>query len=86
MEAMALGTPVVASRAAAVLEMTGDAALHADAGDVEDIAARIRTLLGDESLRQRLIQAGRERVKQFSWDRCAAETLEVYREAVSRRE
>ncbi len=86
MEAMALGTPVVASRAAAVLEMTGDAALHADAGDVEDIAARIRTLLGDESLRQRLILAGRERVKQFSWDRCAAETLEVYREAVSRRE
>lgn len=79
MEAMALGTPVVGSRAPAVTEMTGDAALHAESTDVADIASKIRMLLEDEALRRRLIEAGRERVGIFSWDQCARDTLDLYR-------
>ena len=82
MEAMALGTPVVGSHAPAVVEMTGDAALHAEAANVSDIAQKIRMLLSDEVLRQRLVDAGRKRAAEFSWDRCARETLEVYRAAL----
>lgn len=79
MEAMALGTPVVASRAPAVIEMTGNAALHVESTDVADIASKIRRLLADEPLRKQLIEAGLRRVKDFSWDQCARETLDFYR-------
>jgi len=83
MEAMALGTPVVGSHAPAVLETTGDAALHAESMDVADIADKIRQVMDDETLRRHLTEAGRQRVAAFSWERCARETLAVYREAVS---
>lgn len=82
MEAMALGTPVVGSRAAAVTEMAGGAALIADATDVADIAEKIRAVIGDDQLRARLSEAGVARAREFSWERCARETLAVYREAV----
>lgn len=85
MEAMALGTPVVGSHAPAVVEMTGNAALHAEASDVGDIADKIRALVHDEALRGRLADAGRLRAGTFSWERCASETLAVYRSAVQRR-
>ncbi len=62
--------------------MTGDAALHAEAANVSDIAQKIRLLLSDEVLRRRLVDAGRKRAGEFSWDRCARETLEVYRAAL----
>jgi len=84
MEAMALGTPVVASRAPAILEMTGDAALHADASDVAELASSIRQVVEDEPTRNRLMAAGRDHIQQFRWQRCAQETLQVYREAIGR--
>jgi glycosyltransferase involved in cell wall biosynthesis len=83
LEAMALGTPVLASTAPAVAEVTGDAALHAVSTDVADIAAKLRRLDHDEALRARLIALGLERVHEFSWERAARATLEVYRAAAS---
>jgi len=78
LQAMAAGTPVVASRAAAVPEIAGDAALLFDPDDVEDMAEKINKIVTGEALRERLIAAGRERVKQFSWEKCARETLKVF--------
>jgi glycosyltransferase involved in cell wall biosynthesis len=73
-EAMASGTPVVAVREPALQEVAGDAAVLV--GDV-DLAQGIRTALAD---RQRLVAAGLERARAFSWRAAAERTLAVYRE------
>ncbi len=83
-EAMGFGLPVLASTAEAVREVTGDAALHADPYSHDDLVAKIRSLDSDAALRARLVEAGLRRAREFSWERAARATLDVYREAVSR--
>jgi glycosyltransferase involved in cell wall biosynthesis len=77
LEAMASGTPVVATRAGAVPEVAGDAAVLVEAGDPVALAGGIERALAD---RDRLVRAGLERARQFSWAETARRTLEVYRE------
>ncbi len=72
-EAMACGTPVVASPEPALREVAGDAAVYADDGD---FAAAVRRALED---RDRLVAAGLERAKLYSWQETARRTAEVYR-------
>lgn len=84
LEAMALGTPVLASTAPAVLEVTGPGALHAIPTSHRDLVARMRQLASDEGLRERLIQDGKEWVREFQWEKAAKLTLQVYREALTR--
>ena len=85
LEAMARGVPVAASRASAIPEVAGDAALLFDPDSTEEIAGAIRSLIGDEELRARLADAGRDRAAQFSWERTARGTLETYRRALEGR-
>jgi glycosyltransferase involved in cell wall biosynthesis len=73
-EAMASGTPVVAVPDAAVKEVAGDAAVFVEE---DELANGIRTALAD---RERLVSAGLERAKMFSWRTSAQRTLAVYRE------
>lgn len=73
-EAMASGTPVVASPDEAIREVAGDAAIFAEP---QHLAAGVRRALDE---RDRLVAAGLERVRLFSWDETARRTLEVYRE------
>jgi glycosyltransferase involved in cell wall biosynthesis len=77
LEAMASGTPVVATTAGAVPEVAGDAAVLVDPGDPEALADGIRQALAD---RDRFVAAGLERAKRFSWAETARHTLAVYRE------
>jgi glycosyltransferase involved in cell wall biosynthesis len=84
LEAMCLGTPVLGSSAPAVLEVTGDAALHPDPANHSKLVLAMRELDRDEALRRHLIEAGQRRVKDFSWQQCAKETLGVYRAALAR--
>jgi glycosyltransferase involved in cell wall biosynthesis len=81
LEAMACRTPVVTSNVSAPAEVAGDAALLANPFDVEALAAALRRADTDESLRAELRARGEERVRAFSWDRAARQTLEVYRAA-----
>jgi glycosyltransferase involved in cell wall biosynthesis len=81
LEAMAFGLPVLASTAPAVVEVTDNAALHADPLSHGDLVDKIRTLDRDEGLRERLIGAGERRVQMFSWEQAARTMLDVYREA-----
>jgi glycosyltransferase involved in cell wall biosynthesis len=74
LEAMACGTPVVAAAEPALVEVGGDAAVFAPAGGLADA---IRRALAD---RDRLVAAGLERARLFSWDESARRTLAVYRE------
>jgi glycosyltransferase involved in cell wall biosynthesis len=76
LEAMASGTPVVASDIPALREVAGAAAVYVDPLDTDDIA---RGLAEAAERRDELVDAGRERAAAFSWQRTAEETLEVYR-------
>jgi len=82
LEAMALGVPVVCADAASLPEVVGDAALLFPAGDAAALAAALSRVLDDPALHERLSQAGRERAAQFTWERTAAATAAMYREAL----
>ena len=68
LEGFAAGVPVLTSRISSMPEVAGEAALLVDPSNVDDLAAGMLQLHRDEVLRQRLIAAGHERVKAFSWD------------------
>ena len=78
LEAMAAGCPVACSDRAALPEVAGQAALYFDPTEVDAIAEAILVLWLDEGSRERLIRAGHKRAAQFSWTKCAQETLRVY--------
>lgn len=84
LEAMACGAPVIASGIAAHSEVLGAAARFFAPEDVEELAQTIVHLLSDEKERGRLSAAGLKRAAEFSWERTARETLEVYEEALRR--
>jgi glycosyltransferase involved in cell wall biosynthesis len=80
LEAMACGCPVVASHAASLPEICGDAAHYVDPYSAESIAEGIHKVLTDGSWRENLILRGRERTKRFSWNKSAKEYLRVWEE------
>jgi len=86
LEAMACGTPVVASNVSALPEVVGDAALQVSPLDVEALAGAMERLLRDDRLRSDLRERGLERAAQFSWEKAARRTVEVYHWAAGVRE
>jgi glycosyltransferase involved in cell wall biosynthesis len=82
LEAMACGTPVLTSNVSSLPEVAGDAATLVDPLDVSSIASGLHGMLESPSLRAELAGRGRARAASFSWDRCARQTLEVYRRAM----
>jgi glycosyltransferase involved in cell wall biosynthesis len=83
LEAMACGAPVIASRIPALEETLGSAAHLFEPTNVDALAKGIVDLLQDESQRQRLQLAGRQRAAEFSWERTARQTLAVYEKLVA---
>jgi len=79
LEAMACGTPVVASNRGSIPEIVGDAALLADAEDEGGLAQALGEVLGNPVRRRRLIDAGFERAGLFEWSTAAQQMLELYR-------
>jgi glycosyltransferase involved in cell wall biosynthesis len=80
LEAMACGTPVIASNRPAFPEVAGEAALLVDPEDWDAIANAIERVASDARLRQELRLAGLKRAREFSWQATAAQTLAVYQE------
>lgn len=78
LEGMAMGTPAITSTAPALVEVTGDAALHVDPRNARDFADAMVRLVEDSALRATLAKRGRERAQAFTWRRCAEETRAVY--------
>jgi glycosyltransferase involved in cell wall biosynthesis len=79
-EAMACGTPVIASNLTSIPEVAGDAALLIDPRDAGEIAEAIEAVLSDNTLKGRLSHKGKERARLFSWERNARETMALYKE------
>ena len=83
LEAMACDVPVVCANSSSLPEVAGDAAIQVDPLDVDALAGALRETLTDESLRSRLIEAGRRQIAKFSWEKCARQTLDVLEEAAT---
>ena len=81
-EAMACGTPVVTSRGGATEEVAGGAALLVAPGDGDALTDALAHLLGDESARRTLSEAGRARAATMTWEATGRATLAAYRELV----
>jgi glycosyltransferase involved in cell wall biosynthesis len=80
LEAMASGTPVIASRAASIPEVVGDAGILLEADDVAGWADAIVKVANDERLREQMKAHGLRRASTFTWERTARMTLAVYRQ------
>ena len=78
LEAMACGTPVLASNNSSIPEIVSDSAILADPSDLEDFCGKITEILSDEELRTNLTNRGLSRAAEFSWEKCAMQTIEVY--------
>jgi glycosyltransferase involved in cell wall biosynthesis len=85
LEAFACGTPVVASTAASVPEVVGNAALNVRPGDIRGLARALDAVIARPALRRRLVGAGFRRVRRFSWDRAAELTAEALADAAGGR-
>ncbi|HEY75169.1 MAG TPA: glycosyltransferase family 4 protein [Thermoflexia bacterium] len=79
LEAMACGTPVLASRGSSIPEVGGEAALYFDPLDTEEMTEAILRLLRDPVLREEMRERGFVQARRFSWSKAAAETVAVYR-------
>ncbi len=82
LEAMACDCPVLCSNTSSMPEVAGEAALFFDPLSVDEITACMETIVYSTSTRQRLVKAGRRRLAHFSWDRCAEETVKVYKQCL----
>jgi glycosyltransferase involved in cell wall biosynthesis len=76
-EAMRSGVPLVCSRSGSIPEVAADAACYFDGYSVNDIAEVIYKVYSDKDLQKQLIQAGKLRAKDFSWEKCVSETASI---------
>ncbi|MGN0690490.1 MAG: glycosyltransferase family 4 protein [Oscillospiraceae bacterium] len=84
LEAMACGAPVITTNISSLPEVGGDAVLYVSPNQPEELAEQICKFIDSQSLRDEYISKGYERTKQFSWDKTAALTEEVYKIAYDR--
>ncbi len=80
LEAMACGCPVIGARSGAIPEVSGGAALLFDPHSPQELGEAILRITGDSTLREDLVRKGLARAKEFTWERCARQTLEVLAE------
>jgi glycosyltransferase involved in cell wall biosynthesis len=76
-ESMACGVPTIASHTSCLPEISGNALAYFDPLSIEDMASCMHAVLHDSELSSRLRHKGIERARQFTWERCASETLNV---------
>ncbi|MBI4378207.1 MAG: glycosyltransferase family 4 protein [Nitrospinae bacterium] len=80
LEAMACGIPVIVSNTSSLPEVCGDAAIYFDPYNVSDMVEKINLVLENDGLRITLVEKGFNRVRSFSWQRSAEETINVFKE------
>jgi glycosyltransferase involved in cell wall biosynthesis len=82
LEAMACGCPVIGANAGAIPEVTGGAAMLFDPHSPAELSQAILKVTGEPAVRRDLVERGLARVREFTWERTARETLEVFKELV----
>ncbi|WP_418222871.1 glycosyltransferase family 4 protein [Clostridium isatidis] len=82
LEAMACGTPVIASNVTSLPEICGDSALLIDPHNINELSNSIEKVLVDQNLRDKLILKGLEKSSSYSWNITAKGTLEAYKNII----
>ena len=82
LEAQAAGVPALVSNVSSLPEVAGEGALAIDPSDPVIIGEAMKRLVNDDSLRAKLIGSGYQNCKNYSWDRCARQTLAIYESVV----
>ena len=77
LEAMALGTPVIAADSSSLPEIGGDAALYFPPADVSALTTAIERVTTDAALRNEMIAKGKAQAAKFRWEEAAAKTMDV---------
>ena len=80
LEAMASGTPAIGARAGSIPEVMGDGGILFDPASVDNLTDALEKVLEDTSLQEQLVKRGLKNVARFSWERCAEETFQIYKE------
>ena len=83
LESFAAGLPVISSNTTSIPEVAGDAALLVNPESGAEIAAAMLHLVEDDALAADLVKRGRLRVRNFTWDNCLRQTVDVYKELVN---
>ncbi len=78
LEAMACGTPVIASNVSSLPEVVGEVGLQVDPRNVADITRALRAMIERSDLRENTIAAGLDRARLFTWEKAARELLSIY--------
>ncbi len=78
LEAMASGTAVLSSKSSSIPEVAGDACLLVDPYSVEEISDGLRQMLDNPERRSQWAQAGLVRAREFTWQKCVDQTIDVY--------
>ncbi len=78
LEAMSSGTPVITSNVSSMPEIAGEAAIRVDPFSSDEISMAMIKIVNESQLRKDLVEKGYQRVKQFSWEKTAQETLKIY--------
>lgn len=82
LEAFACNCPLVSSTGGSLMEIAGDAAVYFDPKNIKEMRQAIQNVLTDVSLKKELVEAGNIRIKDFSWEKCRAETNLLYDKVV----
>jgi len=80
LEAMNYGCPTILSMTSSLPEIGGDASLYFDPKNSDDLLEKLKTLYNNNELRKELISKGKQRIKDFSWEKCGKETLNVIKQ------
>ena len=78
LESMACGTPVIASNRSSIPEVIGDAGILVDPLNIDELTEKMVDVLNNEDIKKDLSKKGLERSENFTWEKCAKETLKVY--------
>ncbi len=84
LEAMACGTPVIAANNSSIPEIACDGALLTNASEVPALSQAMAQALQHQKLRDRLVANGLARAATFSWEKCARDTVQIYRQVAAR--
>ncbi len=80
LEAMASGTPAIGARAGSIPEVMDDGGILFDPYSVEELSVALERVLNDTDFQRQLVQRGMQNIARFSWDKCAEETFQIYKD------
>jgi glycosyltransferase involved in cell wall biosynthesis len=80
LEAMASGTPAIGANAGSIPEVMGDGGILFDPHSVEDLTDALEKVMKDIKLQKQLVRRGLKNVARFSWERCAEQTFQIYKD------